>query len=353
MNHRWTITLFLLAIFMTGNTQNAPVTSLADYCNLQPGEVIIPVTVSAYNQIGAGSLTLEYDPAVLNFIEGIKNPAITGFFGAGDNPVPSGMRRIMIGWFGNALSLPDGSALLTLRFTFLGGTTNLTWIDDGSSCEYTDGQYNALNDAPMPLYYQHGLATDHKCLNVEMCLEGLYDATNHRMISVVGAAPGPGYDGVADSVKVELHQQDDYAEVLFESQKKEVSTSGKCRVLVPPTLSDSYYLTVKHRNSIATVSALPLQFSAPVIHYNFTDEAEKAFYANMIQMADGKWAFYAGDVNQDGSVDTADMSPVDNDANIFAGGYLVTDINGDGMVDTGDMTIVDNNAAVFAGSFTP
>lgn len=73
----------------------------------------------------------------------------------------------------------------------------------------------------------------------------------------------------------------------------------------------------------------------------------------MIQMADGKWAFFSGDVNQDGAVDTGDMSPVDNDAAAFASGYLATDVNGDGMVDTADITLIDNNAATFTGSITP
>jgi uncharacterized protein (DUF2141 family) len=57
------------------------------------------------------------------------------------------------------------------------------------------------------------------------------------------------------------------------------------------------------------------------------------------------FAIFSGDVNQDGSVDTADMTPVDNDAGNYALGYLPTDANGDGTVDTSDMTIVDNNAA--------
>jgi len=47
------------------------------------------------------------------------------------------------------------------------------------------------------------------------------------------------------------------------------------------------------------------------------------------------------------------MTPVDNDAASFETGYLVTDVNGDGTVDTGDMTIVDNNAAAFTRAITP
>lgn len=47
------------------------------------------------------------------------------------------------------------------------------------------------------------------------------------------------------------------------------------------------------------------------------------------------------------------MTPLDNDAINFMVGYLATDVNGDGSVDSGDMTIVDNNATGFISAVTP
>ncbi|MBK6964712.1 MAG: hypothetical protein IPH20_12420 [Bacteroidales bacterium] len=70
-------------------------------------------------------------------------------------------------------------------------------------------------------------------------------------------------------------------------------------------------------------------------------------------MITGQYTIYSGDVNQDGIVDTGDITPVDNDAANYAAGYLVSDVNGDGITDTADMTIVDNNAAGYVGSVTP
>ncbi|MHC1776272.1 MAG: hypothetical protein AB9834_12775 [Lentimicrobium sp.] len=53
---------------------------------------------------------------------------------------------------------------------------------------------------------------------------------------------------------------------------------------------------------------------------------------------------FGDDVDQHGSFDTGDMTPVDNDAAAYTSGYLATDVNGDGIADTADMTIVDNSS---------
>ena len=66
-----------------------------------------------------------------------------------------------------------------------------------------------------------------------------------------------------------------------------------------------------------------------------------------------RFAIYSGDVNQDGIVDASDALMVDNDANIFATGYVVTDVNGDYSVDATDALIVDNNSTNFVSKITP
>ncbi len=57
-----------------------------------------------------------------------------------------------------------------------------------------------------------------------------------------------------------------------------------------------------------------------------------------------RFAIFSGDVNQDGIVDAADLSLVDNDAFNSVSGYVSTDVNGDDFVDASDLSIVDNNA---------
>jgi hypothetical protein len=353
MNLRTIFTTILIALSVIAQAQNAPVTTAGSLYNQTPGVIDVPLTVTGFNNIGYIALTLEYDPAVLTFIQGTQNPGVSGNIAIVNNALPSGMHRVIIGWFGNAASLPDGSSLVNLNFNYAGGSTSLSWIDDGSSCEYGDADYNALNDLPYACYYINGIVISDKKLNLSFLLEGLYNPVTHLMVSPLGSVSGPCSDGTADHIRVELRSAADYSNIVFADNAGSVSMQGQTGMLIPASLTGSYYITVRHRNSIATVSASPVSFAGSVISYDFTDLASKAYGNNMIQMADGKWAFYAGDVNQDGAVDTADMSPIDNDASVFASGYLVTDVNGDDIVDTADMTIVDNNASEFVGSITP
>jgi len=66
-----------------------------------------------------------------------------------------------------------------------------------------------------------------------------------------------------------------------------------------------------------------------------------------------KYCIYSGDVDQDGTVDLADGTLIDNDAFNFGSGYLQSDVNGDGLVDLSDAIYADNNAANFVIAVTP
>ncbi|QLH45631.1 MAG: hypothetical protein HWD58_08455 [Bacteroidota bacterium] len=69
------------------------------------------------------------------------------------------------------------------------------------------------------------------------------------------------------------------------------------------------------------------------MNYNFTVQANKAFGDNQASLSNGSFAFYTGDINQDGVVDGLDYNDWETDNNNFANGYLSTDLSGDGIVD--------------------
>ncbi|MHC1775322.1 MAG: hypothetical protein AB9834_07910 [Lentimicrobium sp.] len=164
---------------------------------------------------------------------------------------------------------------------------------------------------------------------------------------------GPRFNNaIADEINIKLHDPVEYSTIILTFPNILLSIDGSATTIIPAELTGSYYITIRHRNSIETVSALPVSFEGNTITYSF-HIPQLAFGGNLSQMPDGTWVIYGGDVDQDGTVDTSDMTPVDNDASNFVSGYTSTDVNGDGMVDTGDMTIADNNASAFVSVITP
>ncbi|MGV1050481.1 MAG: BACON domain-containing protein, partial [Solirubrobacterales bacterium] len=217
----------------------------------------------------------------------------------------------------------------TKAFQYI-GTVNTAMPCSATNC-YSNAT-NILLNAPS------------KVLNLSsVLLEGLYSGsgTMRAAADENGSHWGPT---IADKIAVELHNNSNYASVMYTAANVELSTNGLATLNIPSTYSGNYYITIKHRNSIETVSALPVSFSGSTISYAF-DNSTKAYGNNMLLMIDGRWVIYCGDVNQDGLVDAGDMAPVDNLSAQAAAGYVVEDANGDGLVDAGDMAILDNNSA--------
>jgi PKD repeat protein len=199
--------------------------------------------------------------------------------------------------------------------------------------------------------YTITIAPQTKTLNLTLFLESLYNGSG-TMRKAQGESGDQFGGNTADMITIELHDAANYLLTHHSEPFVNLSTIGQASITLPANLSGSYYITIKHRNSIETTSKLPVSFAGSVINYSF-DGPTQAYENNMAFYIDGHCAIFCGDVNQDGVVDTGDMSPVDNDATLYTTGYVLTDINGDGAVDTGDMTVVDNNAAFYVGSATP
>lgn len=117
----------------------------------------------------------------------------------------------------------------------------------------------------------------------------------------------------------------------------------------------NYYIVAKHRNSIETWSANTFQFTPASYTYDFTFSPLQAYGVNMVQVdvSPDLYAFYSGDVNQDGIIEGEDLALIDNDATNFISGYVRTDVNGDEFVDGTDAAITDNNAFNFVTLIRP
>jgi len=189
-----------------------------------------------------------------------------------------------------------------------------------------------------------------KTLNLtSVFLEGLY-AGNGTMSTAALHVP-PFGAGVADLITVELHAAADYS--LVTSYEVELSTTGTATVTVGAAYGASYYITVKHRNSIETTTAVPVSFAGATIDQAFTLGNVYGGNLGLMSGPGTYYAIYAGDVDQNGTVDSGDFTPVDNDASLYLSGYLATDVNGDGGIDTGDFTAVDNNGLNYISTAHP
>jgi hypothetical protein len=182
-------------------------------------------------------------------------------------------------------------------------------------------------------------------LNLTVLLEGLYNDGVGSMIAAPFSADGISPTNIADTITVELHSSTaPYAKQF--SLTGTITTAGLGTFTFPAGANgNSYYIVIRHRNSIETWSASPvlLTASGSGTSYNFSNNISKAFADNLSLVGTGKYAIYTGDINQDGSVDFNDYPELDINTNNGDLGYYVTDLNGDASIDFNDYPLIDVN----------
>ncbi|MEO6490289.1 MAG: hypothetical protein ABIO04_10140 [Ferruginibacter sp.] len=145
-----------------------------------------------------------------------------------------------------------------------------------------------------------------------------------------------------DTITVELHHAENFA--LLDSKKAVLLTDGTVSVNFNQP-EGTYYIAVKHRNTIQTWSANAVMCTANTALYNFSNASTQAMGDNQVLLQSGVWGMYTGDLNQDDFIDGNDFPVLDNDAfNGVAFEYVATDLNGDGFVDSNDFPVFDNNS---------
>ena len=167
-----------------------------------------------------------------------------------------------------------------------------------------------------------------------------------------------------DTVTIELHAASSpYG--FVESSSGILSTTGFVGVpFSGARVGGSYFIVIKHRNSIDTWSSTAHTI-ASVDTFDFTSGSGQAYQnqfpvdpppytlAPLIQVQPGIWAIYNGDVGSgtyavlDGLCDVSDGNWLEQDANIYntiqIPDYYVTDITGDGVPDVSDYNLEETN----------
>ncbi len=189
-------------------------------------------------------------------------------------------------------------------------------------------------------------------ISIKAYLQGLYKAS-----SIMNSAPfnadGITQNTIADTIQVELHEVSSPNALVY-STRDTISISGFASIYFPSiVIGNSYYVVLKHRNSIATWSSIPVAFSASGTSYDFSTSDTQAYGSNLINDGNGVYLIYTGDINQDGSVDFNDYPDLDIGSSNGDLGYLQCDLNGDASVDFNDYPLVDANSSIGIITITP
>ncbi len=184
-------------------------------------------------------------------------------------------------------------------------------------------------------------------------LEGLYLNSN-TMLASPFSADGVSPTNIADTITVELHENFAPFALAYSTQAL-LETNGFSDVLFSATgaSGNSYYIVLRHRNSIATWSAAPVTMTNAGVSYDFSSSQTQAIGGNMRDDGNGVFLIYSGDLNHDGSVDFNDYPDLDIGSSNGDLGYLTTDLNGDSSVDFNDYPLIDTNSSIGIIEMTP
>ncbi len=193
-------------------------------------------------------------------------------------------------------------------------------------------------------------------LDLKLFLEGYIISSGPTMMFSTlydleqgGILTGPYSPDATDTIQVNLwtaasislgNLDPDYSEQVI------LHNNGSASVNFATAPAGNYYIAVKHKSSIETWSSIEVALSSTAVLYDFSDLITRAYDDGTkppMQNVGGVFAFYSGDVNQDGTVDAVDMNYVYNDNNLSLYDYLLTDCTGDGTADATDMNYVYNN----------
>jgi hypothetical protein len=147
------ICLLLWLSFLEGTAQNAP-RSIAGSEVCLADTAIVPVYALDFNNILSCDLKFSYDTTITMATGVVPAPGMGGMIST-NLTVPG---QVNFGWFtAGGISLPDSAIIFYLQFSKTGnGISTIHWIDNGPSCEYYDGNFQPLNDAPSSEYYLDG-----------------------------------------------------------------------------------------------------------------------------------------------------------------------------------------------------
>ena len=323
------------ATFLTGTTVN-PTTASA---------VTVTTNYNCVVTTAAGCNTSGSVPVTVNTIT-VTNPITP----AGTTGVPFSQSFTQSGAIGGATFslntgiLPTGltlsSAGLLSGTATQSGSFNITVkVIGGNGCMGTGITYALV------------ISSSTITVNLKLFLQGYYVGGSTMQPVLNNQSVPSSLSTQTDTLIIELHHPTNFT--LIDSKKAVLSTTGFVSATFTQ-LAGSYYIAIKHRNTIQTWSANSVACSNATPLYNFSSFSTQAFGDNQVQVEPGVWAMFTGDLNQDDFIDGNDFPSFDTDSfNGVNSIYVATDMNGDGFVDGNDFPLFDVNSFNGVSSIHP
>ncbi|MBK7030463.1 MAG: hypothetical protein IPH45_15230 [Bacteroidales bacterium] len=133
--------------------------------------------------------------------------------------------------------------------------------------------------------YNVNIINPNKVLVLTALLQGLYSGSGNLIKASNGT--GPAFAGdISDLITVALSNASDYYTLEHLAIGEQLNTRGEAVIVIPASLTGSYYVTVYHRNSIQTVSSFPISFASNIVNLNFNNPF-KAYGNNLA--SDYRW----------------------------------------------------------------
>lgn len=109
-----------------------------------------------------------------------------------------------------------------------------------------------------------------KILNLKAFIEGFYAGAGQMLAVLYNNDPFMYSPNACDSIMVELHTSFSPYD-LVASVSILLHTDGSATAIFPSSLvNNSYYIVLRHRNTLETWSKVPLLFNAPTVSFDFT-----------------------------------------------------------------------------------
>jgi len=265
----------LLAHTQTINTTAGSVTSC-------PGQIIIPIEVTNFNNIGGVSLVLNYNPDVLAY-NGYQN--LHAALAGGELIVNDVSGRIYITWAKSSGASIGNGVLLKLIFTGMPGTSSLSWdTQTPGSCEYSNISGNIV-----PASFINGNVTIHQPPVINTQPDNKTVLVNQSTtFSVNAAGTNLTYKWLLSTnggnTWIQVNNGGLYSEATtanlkltgiplsFNGYLYKCEISGTCS---PPAISSNALLTVIRplATSFVTENVCPGDIVIPVLTSNFTGVA--------------------------------------------------------------------------------